>query len=132
MNLKKVGSYIYYASLVLAIAILIISRLIINSIPNLTEEVVLKYWYFTEYIVFGIVLPFGVLVREYILLPHVKSLMLVKVFIYIIEIVVCMSLYFVLNTLTIAKVILYISYFVIIVSIFPSSAIRSFFKRSIQ
>ncbi|HHX00081.1 MAG TPA: hypothetical protein GX740_02105 [Acholeplasmataceae bacterium] len=124
MNLEKFGKTFYIGSLVATIIIFVAGSAIIKNIPNLAEETAIRYWNFTQYIVFGVVIPIGVIVREFILLAHVKKFMFFKLFIYSIQLVALPILFFVIPTVTMSRVILYLSYGVVILAIIPTQVFK--------
>lgn len=126
MDIKKFGKYFYYSTLAVAILGFIVGKNILNGIENISEEVYIRYWNFIQYLVFGVVISIGVIVREFILVPHIKKFMFLKLTLFSLQLLLCIPLFFIIPTVSTSYVILYIAYGIVIISLLPTYSFRKF------
>lgn len=126
MNVEKFGKYFYYGSLVVAILAFIVGKNILNGIENISEEVYIRYWNFIQYLVFGLIITIGVIVREFILIPHIKKYLFFKLILFVLQLLVCIPIFFIIPTVSTSYVILYIAYGMVIISLIPTYSFRKF------
>lgn len=128
MDSKKFGKYFYFGSLILAVVAFIVGRVLLTNQENLEQELYIRYSNLIQFAIFGIIVPIGVIVREYLLLPYLKNFMTAKVIIYSLVSIGGLVLFFAVPTVSVSSVLIYVSYAALIFILVPTNAFRKFDK----
>lgn len=81
MNKKKIGIVFYYTSLILAIALLLS---VLIFMKNDDAEILSIYRYMACYFSFSVIIPVGLIVREFLLEEYVMKKMTLKIVIVVV------------------------------------------------
>jgi hypothetical protein len=122
MEKQKFGRVFYITCLILAVIVFVIGRLL------LPKEVVDQEEYFrpsdlNKFFVFGFIIPIGVIVREFLLLPYVRKIMILKVVISSLIFVGGLLIFFLLPTVS-SAIIVYLAYGSLILLLIPSTSFK--------
>lgn len=127
MDKQKFGKSFYIGSLIVALVVYIGVRLVLPK-ESLVDETYIRYSNLVNFSVFAFILPIGVMVREFYLLPYIKKIMISKIIIFSLVLIVSLILFFVLPTVSVSNLILYFSYGSLIFILIPSNSFRKFDK----
>lgn len=123
MDKNKFAKRFYIATLILALGLFILGR---YALPKdiLSEVDYARYSNLILFGIFGFVLPIGIMVREILIIPYVKKIMITKIIVFILVVIVGVSLFFLVPTVTVSSVVLYLSYGSLIFILVPSNTYR--------
>ena len=128
MDKQKFGKYFYITSLVIALVVLLFGRRLLGPKENMTEANYIRYSKLIEFSVFALFLPIGVIVREYFLLVYNKKVMFFKLVVFSIVVISGTILFFMIPTVSVSQLIIYMSYASLIFILIPSNSYRKFDK----
>lgn len=128
MDKQKFGKYFYITSLVIALVVLLFGRRLLGPKENMTEANYIRYSKLIEFSVFALFLPIGVIVREYFLLVYNKKVMFFKLVVFSIVVIAGTTLFFMIPTVSVSQLIIYMSYASLIFILIPSNSYRKFDK----
>ncbi len=123
-NKIKFGKTFYFASLVVAITIFIVGKVLLLKDETLDEIIKMKYSFIIHLLVFAVITPVGVVIREYMLLAYKRNIMLIKIaFIAVMTIVSVITLLG-SEAQTLYTLLTFLAYGVLIVALIPSSSFQ--------
>lgn len=123
MDKNKFAKRFYIATLILALGLFILGRYALPK-DTLSEVDYARYSNLILFGIFGFVLPIGIMVREILIIPYVKKIMITKIIVFILVVIVGVSLFFLVPTVTVSSVVLYLSYGSLIFILVPSNTYR--------
>lgn len=123
MDKIKFAKRFYIASLILALGLFILGRYVLPK-DTLSDVDYARYSNLILFGIFGIVLPIGVMVREFLLTPYVKKIMTAKIIVFSLVVIAGVVLFFLVPTVTVSSVVLYLSYGSLIFILVPSITYR--------
>ena len=127
MDKNKFAKRFYIASLIIALGFFILGRFILPK-DTLSDVDYARYSNLILFGIFGFVLPIGIMVREFLITPYVKRIMIIKVVIFSLVVIAGVVLFLLAPTVMGSSIILYLSYGSLIFILIPSSN----FKKSNQ
>jgi len=126
MDKQKFGKIFYISSLILAIIVFIIGRILLPD-AVIDEDEYFRPSDLNKFIVFGFIIPIGILVREFLMLPYVKKIMILKVIVFSLIFIGGFVIYFVFPTVS-SSIIVYLAYASLIFMLVPSNSLRKIDK----
>lgn len=124
MDKQKFGRLFYITCLILAVIVFVAGRLLLpKAVVN--EEDYFRLSDLNKFFVFGFIIPVGVIVREFLLLPYVIKIMIIKIIVASLIFVSGLVIFFALSTVS-SSIIVYLSYGSLILILIPSTSFKKF------
>lgn len=124
MDKQKFGRLFYITCLILAVIVFVAGRLLLpKAVVN--EEDYFRLSDLNKFFVFGFIIPVGVIVREFLLLPYVRKIMIIKIIVASLIFVSGLVIFFALSTVS-SSIIVYLSYGSLVLILIPSTSFKKF------